>query len=66
MAKQQLRFKQILSGAWHSKDKALTYSLYGLAEDGSVWRAGRDGWTPEKMTSANRQPASIQDEEEPF
>ena len=42
--------KQLISCQWKGESGTLTYTILGLAEDGSVWRMARDGWIKQPMT----------------
>lgn len=45
-----LKLTQITVAQWRNTDGELTYSLYGLDQDGQVWRKVRDGWSRILMT----------------
>ena len=45
-----LKLKQIVAAQWRGKNQELTYTLFGLANDGTVYRNGSNGWKPENMT----------------
>ena len=45
MAKEPLRFVQIISAPWKSKGDTLTHSIYGLSEHGVVYKLTKNGWT---------------------
>lgn len=48
-----IKMVQILSSPWHG-DKGLTASIYGLDENGGVWRysSSKGGWTHLSMRQA--------------
>ena len=49
----QLKMKQIVSAPFQNDGQCLSYSILGVAEDGSVWRydpkPGCQGWIPYVM-----------------
>lgn len=65
MAKPALKFKQIISAAWHTEGRALTYTIYGLTEDGNVYMSTKSGWRKQNMAEATQSGSRVEDNE-PF
>lgn len=60
-AKADLRMVQIVAAQWGGQNNKLTYSLFGLSDEGRVYRLSSNrGWTPMPMNLVDPSPPQSQ------